>query len=30
MHIPARMTQANATGIVAMYQGKPTAGKVKK
>lgn len=30
MYIPPTITQANATGIIAMYQDKPTAGKVKK
>lgn len=30
MHIPPMITQANATGIIAVYQDKPTAGKVKK
>ena len=30
MHITPTITQANATGIIATYQDKPTAGKVKK
>lgn len=29
-NIAPKMTQANATGITAMYQDKPTAEKVKK
>lgn len=30
MHIPATITLANAMGIIATYQDKPAAGKVKK